>query len=94
MQIWKLLVNDLDQELFLKAVLDICKHTEKFWQSDNVPGMIRAKVISYRSDAKRLENIESNRLQIDQWAKDAVPMPDEFRKGLAAYNIPEPKENK
>ena len=88
MQIWKVLVNDLDGELFEKAVLDICKHTEKFWESDNVPGMIRAKVMSYKDDVKRLEMIESNRLRIDQWAKDAAPMPEEYRKTLAAYKIP------
>jgi hypothetical protein len=89
---WKNLVNDLDDKLFQKAVLDMCKHTQRFWETDNVPAMIRERVEAMKEDTRRDERIESNRVKILEWAKAAAPMPEEFRKGLKAYNIPEGEE--
>jgi superfamily II helicase len=86
---WKNLVNDLDDKLFQKAVLDMCKNTQKFWETDNVPAMIRERVEAMKEDVRRLDRVEASRKQIDQWAKDAVPMPKNFLKVLKAYNIPE-----
>lgn len=90
MQIWKILVNDLDQGLFERAILDICKGTEKFWESDNVPGMIRARVQTYKDTDKRLKDMDARKEEFLLLAEQAVPMPEEYRKVLGPYSIPEP----
>ena len=87
--LWKSLVSDLPDQLFQKAVLDLCKHTGKFWETDNIPAMIREKVEVMKEDRRRLTRVEESRKQIEQWARDAAPMPKEFLKTLKAYNIPE-----
>ena len=89
---WKSLVSDLPDQLFQKAVLDLCKHTGKFWETDNIPAMIREKVEALKEDDRRITRVEESRKQIDQWARDAAPMPKEFMKTLKAYNIPEGEE--
>ena len=86
---WRNLVVDLPDHLFQKAVLDLCQNTAKFWETDNVPAMIREKVEALKEDDRRMARVEENRKQIEQWARDAAPMPKEFRKTLKAYNIPE-----
>jgi hypothetical protein len=92
LQMWKALVSDLDDKLFQKAVVDLCHKTEKFWDTDNVPAMIRQRVEMFKEDTKRIERIDAKAKQIEQWAKDAAPMPEEFRKVLEAYKIPEGEE--
>lgn len=86
---WKALVNDLDDRQFKRAVLEMCRETEKFWETDNIPAMIRQRVKLFKDDVDRIERIDAKAKQIEQWAKDAAPMPEEFRKTLAVYKIPE-----
>jgi len=88
---WRNLVADLPDQLFQKAILDLCQNT-KFWETDNVPAMIREKVEALMEDDRRIARVEANRKQIEQWARDAAPMPKKYRQGLKAYNIPEGEE--
>jgi len=53
------LVNDLDDHLFQKAIVSLCKEKEQWWPTDNVPGMIRARVVD-------MEIIEWEQKQIEE----------------------------
>ena len=83
-----LLLEDLPEENFKKAVVDLCREVPKFWAGDNIPGMIRERIKIYKDDTERMVRIEAKAKQIEQWAKDAAPMPKEFMKTLAPYKIP------
>jgi len=83
-----MLLCDLPSDLFQAAVIDLCKTTEKFWQGDNVPAMIRTKVIEMKRKRNALQRHEDQVKQLAEAKRNAVPPPKGF---LLPFDIKIPK---
>ena len=92
-QAWWNLVNDLDDDLFQKAIVTLCKEKEQWWPTDNVPAMIRERIKEIKSKERREEAMEVDKVKLIEWKKNASPPPKGFKlPALYANQVPQLKE--
>ena len=72
---WWQLLNDLEDNLFQETILAICKEKEQWWPTENVPGMIRAKLQEIKSIKIREKKYEEQKLKMMNWEKNRAPPP-------------------
>ncbi len=87
---WAML-NDLDGEMFLKAVWDFIKNTTEVFPGTNVIAIIRKNAEELKTEVNkdkvlRLE-AETEQQRVDRWRREAVPMPEDCRLALQKLGI-------
>jgi len=78
-QAWWNLVNDMDDELFQRAIVTLCKEKEQWWPTDNVPAMIRERIKGITAEQNKLKRkLEDDQKQLE-WKRDAADPPKNLK---------------
>jgi len=59
-EVWWELVKDLDDDYFVNSVLEVCKEHKTFWATDNVPALIRGKVVRLKQNERFKQMVEAH----------------------------------
>ncbi len=87
------MVNDLDDDLFQKAIVALCKEKQQWWPTDNVPAMIRERIKEIKSKERRDEAMEVDKIKLIEWEKNASPPPKCLKwPDFYANQVPQLKE--
>ena len=69
----------MDDELFQKAIVTLCKEKEQWWPTDNVPAMIRGKIKEIKVGENKLKRKrEDDRRQLE-WERDVADPPKNLK---------------
>lgn len=87
---WEIL-NDLDGEYYLKAVMITIRDTKELYPGSNLIAIIRSLAVDmqgeYRVNNSLKIEAETEKERIDRWQKESVPMPEECREALFKMGI-------
>tara|TARA_R110000782_G_scaffold209138_1_gene297365 strand:+ start:260 stop:529 length:270 start_codon:yes stop_codon:yes gene_type:complete len=69
----------MDDELFQKAIVTLCKEKEQWWPTDNVPAMIRERIKGITAEQNKLKRkLEDDQKQLE-WKRDAADPPKNLK---------------
>ena len=87
---WDML-NDLDGQYFLMAVMDIIKNTPELYPGTNPIAIIRKKAEELRLEALKKNTLksetETEKERIRRWQNEAMPMPEDCKTALKKSGI-------
>lgn len=85
------LENEMDFESFKACCIHLCKHNEKFWETDNIPAQIiriykdQQSELKIKKNAKRFLEDEEKRKSDIQEAMDSYDSPEDRLKCIEAF---------
>ena len=69
----------MDDELFQKAIVTLCKEKEQWWPTDNVPAMIREKIKGIKAEQNKLKRKREDDQRQLEWERDVADPPKNLK---------------